>query len=71
MSGVGSMVGEGTLWGDMGVHMGLTVGIEDLPNGLMTLEFEHKVVGHDSVAFGVVLLVRWVWECLGGGYHVQ
>ena len=55
------MVGVGALLGDVGAHMGLVMrggGSFQLLGCLIALVFGSEVVGHDSVAFGIVSLVN-------------
>ena len=58
-------VGAGALWGDVGTRMGLVGGVGGLLDGSIALELEDKVVGRNSVAFGVVSLANVVVAGLG------
>ena len=60
------MVGEGTLWGDVGVHIGIVVGGGGSLDHVIMLGFGDKAVGCDSAALGVILLVNRAVVGLGG-----
>ena len=59
------MVGKGTLWGDMGVHMGVIVGRGGSLDCAIVLGFGDEAVGHDLVDLGVILLVNGAVVGLG------
>ena len=54
------------LWGDMWAHVGLVMGNWDVLDCLIELRFENKVVEHNLVALGIVLLTNMAILGLGG-----
>ena len=65
-SGVGFVVGVKTLWGDVWAHVGFIMVNGGVLNRSITLGFEHKVVGRDSAALGVISLMNVAIVGLGG-----
>ena len=64
--GVGFMTGVETLWGDMWARVGLVMVNGGVLDHSITLRFEHKVVGRDSVALGIISLMNVAVVSLGG-----